>query len=183
MVVESGKQSKKAEVTLKKDGDERPLDDTEVSVRGGPSRKELEGRVACAMMEAEDEVLILVSIAFLLVQQLFIFNFTAHPLTLAIHLHVVPRSCEPFVVSGAREERRTDDEDEDVSTTRPSSVPRNRPSLQVRVVPCRQEDCLRRRPLSSAEAASPRKRRRTKRTLKDVLLWCAYIYHRSQLST
>ena len=54
-MVESGKQSKKANATLEEDRDESPLDDTEEGVQGGPSRKELEERMARAIMEAEDE--------------------------------------------------------------------------------------------------------------------------------
>ena len=55
VVVESDEQTKKAGATLETDGDEGPLDGTEEGMQSGPSRKELEERMARAMMEAEDE--------------------------------------------------------------------------------------------------------------------------------
>ncbi|PIL26991.1 hypothetical protein GSI_10130 [Ganoderma sinense ZZ0214-1] len=54
VVVGSGKQSKKAEATPSED-EGSDDDEAEEGMQGGPSREELEERMARAMMEAEDE--------------------------------------------------------------------------------------------------------------------------------
>ncbi|KAM5543973.1 hypothetical protein V8D89_002590 [Ganoderma adspersum] len=182
VVVESDKQSKKAEATLSED-EESDVGDAEQGMRGGPSRKELEERMARAMMEAEGE------------------SGSEDDQGFAGSGDSVDMDGEDEEMSDEEdgsedededededlldegqsggdedEEMGSEDEDEDASSTRPLSAPRKddylpdhlfKSALSHAGTKIVFDDDV---PLPSTDTSAPRKRKRTKRTSKDILL-------------
>ncbi|KAM5543965.1 hypothetical protein V8D89_002582 [Ganoderma adspersum] len=185
VVVGDGKQSKKAEATLEED-EESEFGDGEEGTQGGLSRKELEKRMARAMMEAEDES----------GSEEGDEGFAGSGDDVEMGGEDEEMSGEDEEMSGSGDGSEDEDEDEefldededededeevesgdeDAPSTRPTSAPRKDDYLPDHLFktalshPSKKIVFYDDAPLSSAEAPRPRKRQRTKRISKDVLL-------------
>nr|VWP00078.1 MARTX [Ganoderma boninense] len=196
-VVSSGKPSKKAQAARSED-EGSDGDEVEESTKGGQSREELEERMARAMMEAEDE-----SGSEEGHEGFAGFGDSVEMEVEGEEEEMSDErersgsededEDEDLLAeegSGGSEDEDEDeemgsededeDEDEGVSSTKPSSSPQKDDYLPDHLfktafsrtgkkIVFDDDD-----PLPVPEASPPRKRRRTKRTSKDILLGCAY---------